>query len=138
MKCIGYKIKRIKKNNLYKKTNSKKQYLVYLQVTKNSKNKMVYNKKTKTAIKYHADYHWYRQDRNGKWSHKRGTWAVCNTDSKGKSINNPQKAKKNYETSLFPYIPGGPPYEMHNGILYSVKNVVEYNGNYGYYVITKK
>ena len=99
---------------------------------------LVYNKKTKTAIKYHADYHWYRQDRNGKWSHKRGTWAVCNTDSKGKSINNPQKAKKNYETSLFPYIPGGPPYEMHNGILYSVKNVVEYNGNYGYYVITKK
>ncbi len=45
----------------------------------------------------YEDYHWLRQDSNGKWSHKRGLDPVTNTDASGNLINNPQVANMNYD-----------------------------------------
>ena len=38
------------------------------------------------------NYHWYRQDENGNWSHKPGQGPVQNTDYKNKKIQDPEKA----------------------------------------------
>jgi hypothetical protein len=46
------------------------------------------------GVEYINDYHWYRQDENGAWSHKPGTTEVRNTDSAGKPITNPETAKR--------------------------------------------
>lgn len=42
------------------------------------------------------DYHWYRQNNDGSWSHKRGLTKITNLDASGKSINNPRLANRNY------------------------------------------
>ena len=42
------------------------------------------------------DYHWYRQDKGGGWSHKPGATSVINTDASGMLIYNPAKANHNY------------------------------------------
>ena len=42
------------------------------------------------------DYHWYRQDDNGLWSHKRGIRNARNVDASGNPITNPQTADRNY------------------------------------------
>ena len=44
----------------------------------------------------HRDYHFYRQDSNGLWSHKDGGMPVTNKDASGKLIYDPKKADKNY------------------------------------------
>jgi hypothetical protein len=36
------------------------------------------------------DFHWYRRDDNGMWSHKRGTSPVQNTDFQGELISSPE------------------------------------------------
>ncbi len=36
------------------------------------------------------DYHWYRRDSNGMWSHKPGHTSVRNTDNAGKPISDPR------------------------------------------------
>ncbi len=36
------------------------------------------------------DYHWYRRDNNGRWSHKPGQTPVRNTDNAGRLITDPQ------------------------------------------------
>ena len=41
-----------------------------------------------------SDYHWYRQDADGLWSHKRGTTAVKRTDESGKLIIDPMTADR--------------------------------------------
>lgn len=56
--------------------------------------------------KHDTDYHFYRQDSNGYWSHKPGATNVINTDSSGKLITNPLKSNRrgynyNYETPCF-------------------------------------
>ena len=38
------------------------------------------------------DYHWYRQDKGGYWSHKPGRTPVKKLDASGKMIKNPAKA----------------------------------------------
>ena len=38
------------------------------------------------------DFHWYRQDQGGMWSHKPGIDKVRNTDALGRPISNPEKA----------------------------------------------
>lgn len=43
-----------------------------------------------------VDYHWYRQDSNGKWSHKRGTTPAQNVDASGAPIPDPKRADSNY------------------------------------------
>lgn len=44
------------------------------------------------------DYHFYRQDTNGYWSHKPGGLPVTNLDALGKPIYDPQLANRNYNT----------------------------------------
>ena len=46
---------------------------------------------------YDTDYHFYRQDSNGYWSHKPGRTDVVNTDADNKLIKNPEKANRNYK-----------------------------------------
>ena len=43
------------------------------------------------------DYHFYRQDNNGLWSHKPGRLDVTNIDADGKNIINPKNANRNYK-----------------------------------------
>lgn len=41
------------------------------------------------------DYHWYRQNPDGTWSHKPGATEVTNKDNSGKTIYNPVTANRN-------------------------------------------
>jgi len=43
------------------------------------------------------DYHFYRQDDNGYWSHKPGRQDAINYDADNKFIKNPLKANRNYK-----------------------------------------
>jgi len=43
------------------------------------------------------DYHWYRQDVGGKWSHKRGNTEAINFDSNNRKITNPETGGRRYE-----------------------------------------
>ena len=73
---------RIKKPNFWNKLGFGKKgyYSVYLVIDKG------------------RDYHWYRQDKGGKWSHKPGITPVTNLDASGRLIYNPVKANHNYKT----------------------------------------
>ena len=42
------------------------------------------------------DYHWYRQNPDGTWSHKRGDTAVTDVDASNRIIWNPDTANKYY------------------------------------------
>lgn len=42
------------------------------------------------------DYHFYRQDRDGFWSHKPGATPVKRTDATGRAIYDPELATRNY------------------------------------------
>jgi len=41
-----------------------------------------------------GDYHWYRRDTNGFWSHKPGSTAARNTDDGGRLITSPETASR--------------------------------------------
>jgi hypothetical protein len=41
-----------------------------------------------------VDFHWYRRDRDGKWSHKPGSTAARNTDNSGNLITDPRTANR--------------------------------------------
>ncbi len=43
------------------------------------------------------DYHFYRQDTNGYWSHKPGGTPVTNKDADGALIYDPKLANRNYD-----------------------------------------
>lgn len=43
-----------------------------------------------------VDYHWYRQDDNGRWSHKPGNTDATNVDASGNVITDPKAANRNY------------------------------------------
>jgi hypothetical protein len=43
-----------------------------------------------------SDYHWYRRDDNGMWSHKPGGTPATNVDASGNPIGNPETANRNY------------------------------------------
>lgn len=47
-----------------------------------------------------ADFHWYRQDKGGCWSHKPGSTAVRNTDESNHIITNPQTANRGNYTQF--------------------------------------
>lgn len=55
------------------------------------------------------DFHWYRQDKDGTWSHKPGHTSVVNTDASGNSISDPRTADRDYRRS------GGPNYTQFCG-----------------------
>lgn len=40
------------------------------------------------------DYHWYRRDRDGRWSHKMGGTAATNLDNSGNIITDPRTADR--------------------------------------------
>jgi hypothetical protein len=42
------------------------------------------------------DFHFWRQDKNGKWSHKIGTHSVSTTDADNNDILNPQTSNKKF------------------------------------------
>lgn len=46
--------------------------------------------------KNNSDYHFYRQDNNGLWSHKDGWKLATNKDAKGKLIRSPETANRGY------------------------------------------
>ena len=43
-----------------------------------------------------SDYHFYRQDNNGLWSHKDGWKLATNKDAKGRIIKNPELAERGH------------------------------------------
>lgn len=43
------------------------------------------------------DYHFYRQDKNGLWSHKPGRTDATKIDASGKKITNPHTANRDYK-----------------------------------------
>ena len=49
------------------------------------------------------DFHWYRLDDNGRWSHKPGSTTVRNVDNSGNKITNPETADRGIYTSFCGY-----------------------------------
>lgn len=50
------------------------------------------------------DYHWYRQDKNGCWSHKPGRTAAVNVDNAGKAITDPKTCDRGNYTAFCDYM----------------------------------
>lgn len=55
------------------------------------------------------DYHWYRLEKSGFWTHKRGTGPVEDKDASGNPITDPEKANRKY--------PAQPEYDKFCGYL---------------------
>lgn len=55
------------------------------------------------VIDANNDYHFYRQDNNGYWSHKPGATNVTNIDAEGSLIYNPELASRYYPKSGLEY-----------------------------------
>ena len=53
-----------------------------------------------------VDYHWYRKDTSGRWSHKPGHTAATDVDASGKPILDPNRANRDYSDR------GGPNYSQ--------------------------
>ena len=54
---------------------------------------------------YYRDYHWYRQNLDGTWSHKPGKNSIINKDDKGEAIYNPKEcSRERYNTFIGFYI----------------------------------
>ena len=51
-----------------------------------------------------VDFHWYRQDKSGCWSHKPGGTAARNTDESGKTIKDPKTANRGNYTQFCSYM----------------------------------
>ena len=49
------------------------------------------------------DFHWYRLDNNGRWSHKPGSTTVRDVDESGNKITNPETADRGIYTSFCGY-----------------------------------
>ncbi|MBQ4861047.1 hypothetical protein J8L98_04960 [Pseudoalteromonas sp. MMG013] len=49
------------------------------------------------------DYHWYRRDNNGAWSHKAGQTPAKNKDNSGKIITDPRSANRGIYTEFCGY-----------------------------------
>ena len=47
----------------------------------------------------YTDYHWYRKDSNGRWSHKPGNTEVRDVDASGNHIYDPQNADRDYTST---------------------------------------
>ena len=69
---------------------------IYPTLFTNKCNKGYYKAFFTLSPKNHTDYHFYRQDKNGYWSHKPGRTNVTNKDADDKRILNPKNANRNY------------------------------------------
>jgi len=78
--------KRIKKDNPS----------VYKTDFKNKCGKGYYKSFFALSLGANTDYHFYRQDKNGYWSHKPGRTNASNLDASKKIIINPDRANRNY------------------------------------------
>jgi hypothetical protein len=54
------------------------------------------------------DYHWYRQNEDGTWSHKPGETPVTNLDASNNIITDPEKANRGVYTQFVGYYEVGP------------------------------
>jgi hypothetical protein len=50
------------------------------------------------ALDVKNDYHWWRHNKDGYWSHKPGSTEVTDVDADGKKIKNPLEANRNYDS----------------------------------------
>jgi RHS repeat-associated protein len=50
-----------------------------------------------------VDYHWYRQDNDGSWSHKPGHTKATNLDNSGNPITNPENADRGIYSEFYGY-----------------------------------
>lgn len=50
------------------------------------------------------DFHWYRQDKNGMWTHKPGGTQATNLDNSGNTITNPETANRGAYTDFCGYL----------------------------------
>ena len=139
MSSIGYKISSVSGKKLKKKINSKKTSLIYMATTSTRKTYEYYDPSKNRWVVSVADYHWYRQDSNGYWSHKRGkTKLVSNKDQKKKKIKRPDKAAKKYVSKVKNDDIGGYLFYDINGIVYTIENETNYDGDGGFYMVTRK
>lgn len=53
------------------------------------------------------DFHWYRQDKSGTWSHKAGSTEVTNTDNAGKYITDPRACDRGPYTDFCSFMVTG-------------------------------
>jgi hypothetical protein len=51
-----------------------------------------------------VDYHWYRQDANGNWTHKMGNSPASSLDNSLRPITDPENANRGYYTDLAGYL----------------------------------
>lgn len=56
--------------------------------------------KVALVIAPNLDYHWYIQNRDGYWSHKRGHTEATDVDASGNKITDPQSCDRNYGSGL--------------------------------------
>lgn len=61
---------------------------------------LVIDNQYKYGDKYKYDYHWYRQNSDGTWSHKPGTTPVTNLDASKNIIMDPLECDRNVEDGL--------------------------------------
>lgn len=61
------------------------------------------------------DYHWYRLDRNGMWSHKPGSTRATNLDNSYMPISDPQAANRGAYTDFCGYLCSCSSYEQGKG-----------------------
>ena len=80
------------------------------------------------------DYHWYRQDDNGTWSHKLGDGPVMNVDGAGNTITDPRTASHNYENHFDPATGrpiGGYNYTQFGGFFYVPEGGIRLRSGHG-------
>lgn len=56
--------------------------------------------KVALVIAPEQDYHWYRQNSDGTWSHKLGPSPVTNVDAGNQIITDPETCNRNYSRNL--------------------------------------
>jgi len=105
-KCKPPKCKHLKIQPGFKKRNRKIKKVTCRNISKRmrrdyprikrTRKKTCEKGKYKGALFIHPkrDFHFYRRDKNGWWSHKDGEHRATNKDSKGERIKNPRKASR--------------------------------------------
>lgn len=97
----GNRFKELTKASIEKAAKADAPYLKYT-ITNTTKTAAQNRNQYKIAlvIAPNSDYHWYIQNRDGYWSHKRGVGYATNLDSNGEKILDPQVCGRNYGNGL--------------------------------------
>ena len=128
-KRIGYKFTKVSGSNITKKINNKKSHLVYLTVSEYEEETMLIDEENKVIYNVYPDFHFYRQDKNKYWSHKRGNNKVSNLDEDNKKISVPSKVSKFHLL--------GKQFLEKNGEIWTSIDCILYNES-NYYKVTRK